>query len=64
MYEFGTGVVLIIIALAAFIPSVFNLNRRHDQANSPLIWIGLIAGIFLGGFGILLVLLHWRIVVS
>ena len=56
MYELVTGAILIIIALPVFIGSIFNLSRQHDQTNSPLVWIGLIAGIFLGSFGILLVL--------
>jgi hypothetical protein len=35
MYELVSGMVLTIIGLALFVGSIFNLDRRHDQVNSP-----------------------------
>jgi protein-S-isoprenylcysteine O-methyltransferase Ste14 len=59
MYEIVSGVVIAIIGLALLVPSIFNIKRRHDQANSPFLWIFLIAGLILSSFGILLVVLYW-----
>jgi len=59
MYELVSGVVLAIIGLAMFVGSIFNLNRRHDQMNSPFLWIFLIAGLITASFGILLVVVNW-----
>jgi hypothetical protein len=59
MYELVSGVILAIIGLAMFVGSIFNLNRRHDQVNSPFLWIFLIAGLIITSFGILLVVLNW-----
>jgi hypothetical protein len=59
MYELVSGMVLTIIGLALFVGSLFNLNRRHDQVNSPFLWIFLIAGLIIASFGILLVVLNW-----
>jgi hypothetical protein len=59
MYEVVSGIVLALIGLAMFVGSVFNVNRQHDQVNSPFLWIFLIAGLILASFGILLVIVNW-----
>jgi hypothetical protein len=64
MYELVAGGVLITIGLVLFLGSIFNINRQHDQANSPFLWIFLVSGLILGSFGVVLVVLYGRIVVS
>jgi hypothetical protein len=59
MYELVSGLVLTVIGLAMFVGSIFNVNRQHDQVNSPFLWIFLIAGLILASFGILIVVVNW-----
>jgi len=64
MYELVSGMVLIAIGLALFIPNIFKINREHDSATSPFVWILLICGLTLAAFGIIVVVVNWPILVS
>ena len=64
MYELVSGMILTAIGLALFIPNIFKINRQYDSATSPFVWIRLVCGLILATFGIIVVVMNWRIAVS
>ena len=60
MYESISGMVLIAIGLALFIPNILKINRGYDSVNSPFLWLVLICGLVLATFGVILVVVHRR----